>query len=525
MKGMNVETKDTKIDNLNETVLQLKNVLSMQSGNISDLEAGLNREIGSLQLSALTLNETIQRETIKSEKTIKDVKKQLTDEIENHDFNISDLRKEYLWLKKKFNTLQQNGSIINKMIQEEKIRRKNFTKQLTLEQISQNAHIYDLRGEAIGQDRNVKFLQKNVSTLSKTIQNERIERENDIKQLTLEIASQNRRISYLQDESTILKWRVATIKKLLLLTLNISELFQETANNSKVIWDDSDNIEKQVNVLRQKQMELDHVNNIVQQNLTELFNKTVMLNKKMKLIQQNDSTPNKMIQQEKIERENVTKQLKFAIANQNTKMSYLHEESTRLNRRVKLLQQCFTDVKKGIEVEKLQREKSLHNVTKQLRQSMANQNVATTKEIWLLTLNVTKLFQETIINRKLLRHESYNITKQVNFLRQKHTTLDQNLTQLLKETLSLKATDYSFQIKLKALSNITTTLHLLKQNINHLDQQSTICSRNIFRVNTSLLDVNRYLISSMGMSISIFNISLHYYSRIPQILQCPLNHK
>ena len=136
---------------------------------------------------------------------------------------------------------------------------------------------------------------------------------------------------------------------------------------------------------------------------------------------------------------------------------------------------------------------------------MANQNVATTKEIWLLTSNVSKLFQETVINRKLLRHESYNITKQVNFLRQKHTTLDhinkivqQNLTELLSETMSLKATDYSFQIKLKALSNVTTILHLLKQNINHLGQQSTICSRNISRLNTSLLDVNRYLFIGMG---------------------------
>ena len=189
-------------------------------------------------------------------------------------------------------------------------------------------------------------------------------------------------------------------------------------------------------------------------------------------------------------------------------MSYLHEESTRLNRRVKLLQQKFTAVKKGIEAETLQREESLHNVTKQLRQNMANHNVATTKEIWLLTSNVSKLFQDTIINRKLLRHESYNITKQVNFLRQKHTTLDhtnkivqQNLTELLNETLSLKATDYSFQIKLKALSNITTTLHLLKQNVNHLDQQSTICTRNIFRLNTSLLDVNRYLFIGMGKPV------------------------
>ena len=150
--------------------------------------------------------------------------------------------------------------------------------------------------------------------------------------------------------------------------------------------------------------------------------------------------------------EDVKKQLTFEIANQNTNVSYLHEESIRLDRRVKLLQQNFTAVKKGIEAERLEREKSLHNVTKQLRQNMANHNVATTKEIWLLASNVSKLFQETIINRKLLSHESYNITKQVKFLRQKHTTLDhinkivqQNLTELLNETLSLKATDIHFR--------------------------------------------------------------------------------
>ena len=413
MKGMFVETKDTKIDSLNETVLELTNILSKQSGNISNLEAGLNRKIRSLQQLALTLNETIQRKSIKREKTIEDVKQLLTVEIENHDLNISDLRKKYLWLKAKFTSLQQNGSIINKRIQEDMVRLENFTKQLTSEQISQNAHISVLRREAIRLDRKVTFLQKNASTLSKTVQHETIERENVIKQLTLEIVNQKTKISCLQEESTILNMRFATIKKLLLLTSNVSELFQETANNSKLIWDDSDNIAKQVNVLRHKQMELDHMNNIVQQNLTELFNKTVMLNREMKLIQQNKFTLNKMIQQEKIERENVTKHMTFEIANHNTNMSYLHEESTRLNRSVNLLQQYFTAVKKGIEAERLQREKSLHNVTKQMRQSMTYQNVATTKEIWLLTSNVTKLSQETIINRKLLRHESYNITKQV----------------------------------------------------------------------------------------------------------------
>ena len=352
MKGMIVEKKDTKIDNLNETVLQLKNVLSKQSGNISHLEAGLNRKIASLQQLALTLNEKIQRETIKREKTIEDVKKQLKVETENHDLNISDLRKEYLWIKTKFNALQQNGSIINKRIQEEKITRENFTKQLTFEQISQNAHISVLRREAIRLDRKVKFLQNNASTLSKTIQHETIERENVTKQLTLEIAHQNTNISYLHEDSSILSKRVelfqqnftavkkrieaerfqreksihnatkqlrqnianqniATIKKLLLLASNMSKLFQETANNRKLIRDDSHNITKQVNVLRQKQMELDHMNNIVQQNLTEVFNKAIMLNRKMELIQQNESTLNKMIQQEKIERENVTKQLTY----------------------------------------------------------------------------------------------------------------------------------------------------------------------------------------------------------------------
>ena len=269
-KDMLVEKKDTEMDHLNKTVLQLKNVLSKQSGDISHLGDGLNRKIASLQQLALTLNEKIQRETIKRGKTIEDVKKQLKVEIKSHYLNISDLRKEYLWLKTKFNSLQQNGSIINKRIQEEKIRRENFTKQLTFEQISQNSHISVLRREAIVLDRKVKFLQKNASTLSKTIQ------------------------------------------------------------------------------------------------------------------------------QETIERKNVTKQLTFEIADQNTNMSYLHEESSILNRRInyiELLQQNFTAVKKRIEAERFQREKSIDNATEQLRQNMASQNVATIKKLFLLSSNVSELFK------------------------------------------------------------------------------------------------------------------------------------
>ena len=112
----------------------------------------------------------IQRETIKREKTIEDVKTQLTVEIKNRDLNISDLRKESLWLKTEVNSLEQNGSIINKRIQEEKIGRENFTKQLTFELISQNAHISVPRRETIGLDRKVKFLHKNASILCKAIQ-------------------------------------------------------------------------------------------------------------------------------------------------------------------------------------------------------------------------------------------------------------------------------------------------------------------------------------------------------------------
>ena len=171
-------------------------------------------------------------------------------------------------------------------------------------------------------------------------------------------------------------------------------------------------------------MELHQRNNILQQNVAELFNKTVMSNRKMELIKQNEFTLNKMIQQEKIERENVTKQMTFEIANQNTNLSCLHKESTRLNRRVKLLQQNFTTVKKGIEAELLQREKSLHNVTNHLRQNIAGQNVATIKKLLLITSNVAELFKEICNNRKLIMDDSHNFTKQVNVLRQKQMELD-----------------------------------------------------------------------------------------------------
>ena len=160
---------------------------------------------------------------------------------------------------------------------------------------------------------------------------------------------------------------IATIKKLSLLSSNVSELFQEILYNRKLLRDYSQNITKQVNVLRQKQMELHYRNNIVQQNLTELFNETVMINRKMELIQQKESTLYKMIRQEKIERENITKQLTFEIANQNISVSYIPEESTGLTMRVELLQQNVTSMNKMILAERFQRGRNVNNVTKQLR--------------------------------------------------------------------------------------------------------------------------------------------------------------
>ena len=322
-----MERKDTQVKNLNETLMQLKNVISEQSENISHSQAGLRKEIASLQQLASTLNKKIQGETIQREKTVEQVKKQLKLDIENNNANI-------LWLNTKFNSLQLNSSILDKMFQEERFRRKNFTNQLTFELTSQNENISLLRKATIGLSRKVNFLQQNASTLNKMIRQETTGRENVTKQLTLELASQNTNLSYLHEKSTGLSRRVellqqnvsnvnkrfqrekgiqnitvqlrqeitsqklSTTKKLLLLASNVSELFQETTNNKKLFRDESYNITKQVNFLTQKQKNLDHMNNIVQKNLTELLNEAAQLNRKAEFLQQNTSTLSKLIQQE-----------------------------------------------------------------------------------------------------------------------------------------------------------------------------------------------------------------------------------
>ena len=163
---------------------------------------------------------------------------------------------------------------------------------------------------------------------------------------------------------------------------------------------------------------------------------------------------------------------------------------------------------KQIQRERFQREKDIQNITKQLRQEMTSQYGATTKRLLLLTSNVSELFQETTNNKKLLRDGSYNITKEVNFLTQKQTNLDhmneitqQNLTGLFNKTSSLTKTDYSFQIKLQSLSNIASSLHLLKENVSYLDHQNTLCSRNISQLSSRILVVQRYLLNVMGKTV------------------------
>ena len=84
-----LKKKYTKIENLNETVLQLTNLLSKQSGNISHLESGLSRKIASLQKLASILIKKVQEEKIEREKTIELVKKQLALEIKNHVRNVT----------------------------------------------------------------------------------------------------------------------------------------------------------------------------------------------------------------------------------------------------------------------------------------------------------------------------------------------------------------------------------------------------------------------------------------------------